>query len=228
MATIIRKQVSGFQKPRWMKPKCVRYWEVGAIPVIIGVWVPDFVGEYALKITGQDNAAMPPLITYVGALILWMACAHAIEKMGAHYRRMMFAGASAVVLAGVSIILHFGIAPGHHRMLALFMLSIGLCAYAATFMFYYTIAKAAELGVETRMVRVRNLVFWVNNAALFIGALGIGAILQASPLWVPLMRGSVLLFTCAWLLCRLAVYYFKTDKSLGVFFAKPPAEQFWY
>ncbi|MEK6815014.1 MAG: hypothetical protein AABY65_09785 [Nitrospirota bacterium] len=227
MATLVRKQVSGFEQPRWMKPKCVRYLEVGAIPTIFGVWIPDFVGQYALKVSGQESAAMPPLITYAGALILWAGCAHAIEKMGVQYKRMMVSGAAAVVLALMSVFLHFGVVPGDKLMLALFFLSIGLCAYAATFMFYFTIAKAAELGMESRMTRIRDMVFWTNNVALFVGALSIGAILLSSPSWVPLMRGSVLLFTVAWLFCRLAVYYFKTDKSLGVFFAKPPSEQFW-
>lgn len=228
MATLVRKQVSGFQQPRWMKPKCVRYLEVGAIPVIFGVWIPDFVGQYALKFSGQESNAMPPIITYAGALVLWAGCAHAIEKMGVEYKRMMMSGAAAVALAVVSVLLHFGVGPGEKLMLSLFVLSVGLCAYAATLMFYFTIAKAAELGVESRMTRVRDAVFWTNNAALFVGALSIGAILLNSNLWVPFLRGSVLLFTVAWLLCRLAVYYFKTDKSLGVFFAKPPAEQFWF
>ncbi len=227
MAVLEKKQMSGFINPRWMKPKCVRFWEIGAIPCILGVWMPDFVGQYALKIAGQPNHAFPPFITYVGALFLFAACAHAIEAMGWHYKVVMISGWSAIGLAGLSVILHFMISPGNYVMLALTVLSIGLCAYAATTMFYATISKAAELGMETRMANDQKIVFLLNHAAILLGAITVVTILMQSPIWVPLLRLTVVLFTCAWIACRMGVYFFKTDKSIGVPFAQPPDEQFW-
>jgi len=227
MSVLEKKQVSGFINPRWMKPRCVRYWEIGAIPCILGVWMPDFVGQYALKMAGEPNHAFPPFITYVGALFLWAACAHAIESMGKHYLVVMGGGAAAVALAGISVVLHFFITPGNYTMLALTVLSIGLCAYAATTMFYATIAKAAEIGMESRMAADQTAVLILNHAAILMGAVSVVAIYLASPMWPALLRITVILFTAAWVACRLAVYFFKTDKSIGVFFAKPPDEQFW-
>ncbi|MDH4183367.1 MAG: hypothetical protein OEV92_04030 [Nitrospinota bacterium] len=227
MSVLEKKQMSGFINPRWMKAKCVRYWEIGAIPCILGVWLPDFVGQYALKMQGLDNHAFPPVITYVGALFLFAACAHAIEKMGLHYNVVMAGGWSAIALAGLSVVFHFMITPGNYTMLALTVLCIGLCAYAATSMFYFTIAKAAELGMETRMARNQWIVLILNHSAILAGAVTVVAIYLQSPLWVTLLRLTVILFTMAWIACRTAVYYFKTDKSIGVFFTKPPDEQFW-
>ena len=227
MAVLEKKQLSGFINPRWMKPRCVRYWEIGAIPCILGVWLPDFVGQYALKIVGEPNHAFPPILTYIGALFLFAACAHAIEKMGLHYNVVIIMGYSAIALAGISVVLHFMITPGNYTMLALTVLSIGLCAYAATTMFYMTITKAAELGMETRMKRDQIAVLILNNAAILVGAASVAAIYMQSDIWETLLRLCVILFTLAWIACRTAVYYFKTDKSIGVFFAKPPDEQFW-
>lgn len=227
MAVLEKKQLSGFINPRWMKARCVRYWEIGAIPCILGVWMPDFVEQYALLMAGQPNHAFPPVITYVGALFLFAACAHAIEKMGFHYNIVMAGGWGAVTLAGLSVLFHFMITPGEPLMLALTVLCIGLCAYAATSMFYMTISKAAEIGMETRMARDQTAVLILNHAALLMGGASVIAILLQSPLWVLLLRVTVILFTMAWIACRTAVYFFKTDKSIGVFFAKPPDEQFW-
>lgn len=227
MPVLEKKQLSGFINPRWMKPRCVRYWEIGAIPCILGVWIPDFVGQYERLMAGEANYAFPPFITYVGALFLWAACAHAIEKMGNHYTFVMAGGGAAVTLAALSVVFHFMITPGNYTMLALTVLCIGLCAYAATSMFYFTIAKAAEIGMETRMARDQLLVLAVNHAAILAGAVSVVAIYYASPLWPALLRLTVALFTLAWIGCRLAVYFFKVDKSIGVFFAKPPDEQFW-
>lgn len=227
MSVLEKKQLSGFINPRWMKPRCVRYWEIGAIPCILGVWMPDFVSQYALKMQGVENYAFPPVITYVGALFLFAACAHAIEDMGYHYKFVIIGGWSAIALAGLSVVFHFMITPGNYVMLALTVLCIGLCAYAATSMFYFTIAKAAEIGQESRMAKDQIIVLILNHAAILTGAITVVAILMQSALWVILLRLTVILFTLAWIACRTAVYFFKTDKSIGVFFAKPPDEQFW-
>lgn len=227
MDILEKKQVSGFINPRWMKPRCVRYWEIGAIPAILGLWIPDFAGQYALKMAGESNYAFPPFITYVGALFLFAACIHAIEKMGTHYNIVIIGGWSAVALAGVSVILHFMITPGNYTMLALTILCIGLCAYAATMMLYMTIAKAAEIGMETRMARGQLFILISTHFALLLGGATTVAIFMQSEAWILLLRLTVIAFTAAWFACRLAVYYFKTDKSIGVFFAEPPDEQFW-
>ncbi len=211
-----------------MKAKCVRFWEIGAIPCILGVWLPDFVGQYVRMMAGEPNHAFPPVITYIGALFLFAACAHAIEDMGAHYKVVVISGWTMIALAGLSVVFHFMITPDNiNVMLALTVLCIGLTAYAATTMFYAVIAKAAELGMETRMLRDQKVVLIVNHAAISFGAASVVAIYLQADIWVILLRLCVILFTIAWIACKTAVYFFKTDNSLGVFFTKPPDEQFW-
>lgn len=227
MAILEKKQLSGFINPRWMKPRCVRYWEIGAIPAILGLWMPDFVGQYALKMAGNDNYAFPPFLTYVGALFLFAACAHAIENMGTHYKLMMAGGWSAIALAALSVLLHLALKPGDYGLFAILVLCIGLCAYAATMMFYFTISKAAEIGMETRMENTRKAVMILGHAALAVGALSVVAVYLESSLWIPLLRTAVVLFSITWIACRIGVYFFKEDKSIGVTFVKPPNEQFW-
>lgn len=227
MTVLEKKQLSGFINPRWVKPRCVRYWEIGAIPAILGLWIPDFVGQYALKMAGEENYAFPPFLTYVGALFLFAACAHAIENMGTHYKLMLAGGWTAIALAVLSVLLHWGLQPGGYGFFAVFILCIGLCAYAATMMFYFTISKAAEIGMETRMENTRKAVMILAHVSLVFGGFSVIAIALESSLWIPLLRTAVLLFSITWIICRLGVYFFKEDKSIGVTFVKPPDEQFW-
>ncbi|VAX23816.1 hypothetical protein MNBD_NITROSPINAE04-2584 [hydrothermal vent metagenome] len=228
MAVLEKKQMSGFIQPRWMKAKCVRFWEIGAIPAILGLWFPDFVGQYAHMMAGEANYAFPPVITYVGALFLFAACVHAIEDMGIHFKVATVCGWVMIAFAGLSVVFHFMITPENiNIMLALTILCIGLAAYMATTMFYAVIAKAAELGMETRMIMDRNVVLVFNHAAILAGAASVVAIYLQADIWLILLRLCVILFTVAWIACRTAVYFFKTDNSLGVFFTKPPDEQFW-
>jgi len=90
----------------WMKAKCVRFWEIGAIPAILGLWFPDFAGQYAKLMAGEANYAFPPVITYVGALFLFAACVHAIEDMGIHFKVATICGWVMIALAGLSVVFH--------------------------------------------------------------------------------------------------------------------------
>lgn len=227
-----KKVISGSIKPRWPKPRVVKWLEIGAIPAIIGMWIPDWAGQYIHKISGTDyifppSLAFPPIIVYIGALILWKACLEGVKDMGWHYKGVRISGTLAVICAVLSVISHFFIQPGSTVAFAITVLFIGLAAFFATGFFWFTIAKVAEISTETRTEVTKYIVLVLNIAALVLGALTVLSILKGSDGWPVLLRLTVALFTVAFLFCRYAVYCYKTQKSIGATFVKPPEEQFW-
>lgn len=232
METLKKNVINGYIKPRWKKARVVKWLEIGAIPAIIGMWFPDWAGQYIHKMSGSEYAfppylAFPPLVVYVGALILWKACLEGVKDMGWHYRGVQIAGTLAVACAGLSVVSHFFIQPGSSIAFALTILFIGLAAFFATGFFWFTIAKVAEISIETRTETTKKVVLVLDISALALGAWTVLAILTGSDIWPSLLRLTVFVFTVAFLFCRYAVYCYKTQKSIGADFVAPPEEQFW-
>jgi len=232
MTTTRKKVISGNLKPRWPKPRVVRWLEWGAVPAILGLWLPDWSGAYIAEATGEASLlpgfAFPPVLTFVGALILLKACWEGIRDMGAHYRRLRVSGLLALGFAGLSLPAHFlrG-GTGGDPWFAAEILAIGLAAFFATGFFWFTIAKVAEITVETRTEITKSAVLAFNLFALASGGATVVAILADSALWPGLLRSTLVLFTLAFALCRYAVHCYKTQKSIGASFATAPDEQFW-
>ncbi len=227
-----KKVISGSINPRWPKPRVVKWLELGAIPAIVGMWIPDWAGQYIHKMSGADyifppSLAFPPLVVYIGALILWKACLEGVKNMGWHYNGVKISGTLAVLCAGLSVIAHFFIQPESNVAFAITVLCIGLAAFFATGFFWFTIAKVAEISTETRTEVTKYSVLILNISALALGAATVLSILAGSSSWPLLLRLTVAVFTAAFLLCRYAVYCYKTQKSIGAAFVKPPEEQFW-
>lgn len=232
MEALKKKVIPGSIDPRWKKSRVVKWLEIGAIPAIIGMWFPDWAGQYIHKMSGTDYAfppslAFPPVIVFVGALILWKACLEGAKDMGWHYRGIQISGTLAVASAGLSVVFHFFIAPGSMIAFAVTILFIGLAAFFATGFFWFTIAKVAEITTETRTEVTKYIVLVLDIAALLLGGITVIAILLNSGYWPVLLRITVFAFTVAFLFCRYAVYCYKTQKSIGADFAAPPEEQFW-
>lgn len=232
MEALIKKVIPGTIKPRWPKPKVVRWLEIGAVPAIVGMWFPDWAGQYIHKMSGESyvfppSLAFPPVVVYVGAVILLKACLEGIKDMGWHYKGARLSGALAVICAGLSVVSHFFIREGSMNAFALTILFVGLAAFFATGFFWFTIAKVAEISTETRTKVTKYVVLVLNFLALLLGAITVLAILGNSSKWPMLLRLTVLTFTVAFLFCRYAVYCYKTQKSIGANFVLPPEEQFW-
>jgi len=102
-----KKAVSGSIDPRWPKPKVVKWLEIGAIPAIIGLWFPDWLGAY-----GQGSfpyippllAPFPPLVVYVGAVILIIGCYQGVKDMGFHFKGVVVSGGLGVLFALGSVV----------------------------------------------------------------------------------------------------------------------------
>ena len=232
MEILKKKVIAGTIKPRWKKARVVKWLEIGAIPAIVGMWFPDWAGQYIHKMSGTDYIfspflAFPPLVVYVGALILWKACLEGVKDMGWHYKGVQISGTLAVTCAGLSVISHFFIQPGSAVAFAITILFVGLAAFFATGFFWFTIAKVAEISIETRTEVTKKVVLVLDIVALALGAGTVLSILIGADIWPALLRLTVFVFTAAFFFCRYAVYCYKTQKSIGAAFAVPPEEQFW-
>jgi hypothetical protein len=231
MALVKKKVVSGFIRPRWPKAKVVKWLEIGAIPAILGLWMPDWVGGYA-HIFQADGIhrfvafPFPPILTYVGAVILIKACLEGIRDMGIHYRAARILGFLAIALAGISVPLHFA-ASGPNLWFALELLSIGLAAFLGTGVLWITVVKVAEITMESRTRTTADVILVLNAAALVAGASSVLKVLLESPGWPIFLRIAVTLFTAAFAACRYGVHCYGTQKYIGASFVSAPDEQYW-
>jgi len=219
-----KKAVSGSIDPRWPKPKVVKWLEIGAIPAIIGLWFPDWLGAY-----GQGAAPyippllppFPPLVVYVGAVILIIGCYQGVKDMGFHFKAVVVSGGLGVSLAVASVAAQlFGQS-------YLSLLLTGLAAVFATGALWFTIGKVADITQETRT----RFTWWaiavltVLTAAVYLTGLYLFATGVAAGFSI--LRLGVLLLTATFGLCRYGVYCYKTQTSIGAGFRSAPDEQYW-
>jgi hypothetical protein len=230
MSTPRKTVVSGSIRPRWPKARVLKWLEWGAIPAILGLWLPDWAGGYAAAFTGAPPGPgalpFPPVVTYAGAVILFVGCLEGIRDMGVHYRLARALAILAVLSAAASIPLHF-LAAGPGPVFAAELLSIGLAAALGTAVLGITIAKVAEIATETRARRTRDAVVALGASATAAGVASAALVVAGSPGWPIALRLCVVLFTAAFVACRYGVYCYRAQTSIGAAFAAAPDEQFW-
>jgi hypothetical protein len=219
-----KKVISGSIEPRWPKPRVVIWMEIGAIPAILGLWWPDWLGAYG----AGDYAYLPPLLppfppllVYVGAAILLVACYQGVKGMGFHFKGVVIAGALCVSAAAASIVVQLF---GHPHVS---LLLTGLAAVFAAGFFWFTIGKVADITQESR-VRATwwgVLVLTALTAIVYLGGLYLFTAGEATGF--PIMRVAIVLLTATFGLCRYAVYCYKTQTSIGAGFRDDPEDQYW-
>jgi hypothetical protein len=232
MSIILKEQIIGSIKPRWPKKRVVKWLEWGAVPAILGLWIPDWSGEYIKMLSNSHDSyisylVFPPVITFIGAVILFKGCTEGIKDMGWHYKGALWSGWIAIAFAGLSLIWNFLIQQNPVIFSALTILSIGLAAFFASGILWLTILKVAEISVESRTSRTSNIILVLGITALISGAVSVILIYFQHPLFVFFLRLTVVLFTIVFGFCRYGVYCYKTQKSIGAGFTSPPDEQFW-
>jgi hypothetical protein len=214
-----KKAISGSIDPRWPKSKVVKWLEVGAVPAILGL------GAYtpgSARTIPPQVPAFPPLLTYVGAVILLVACYQGIKGMGFHFKGVVISGALCLASAVASVVLQlFGLS-------YLSLLSTGLAAVFAAGFFWFTIGKVAEVTQETRT----RFTWWavavltVVTAAVYLTGLYLFAFGNASA-GFSVMRWGIVLLTATFGFCRYGVHCYKTQTSIGAAFKAEPDEQYW-
>ncbi|HSN92597.1 MAG TPA: hypothetical protein VLS93_15305 [Anaeromyxobacteraceae bacterium] len=227
MAVARKKVVPGSIRPRWPKARVVRWLEVGAVPALLGLWIPDWAGGYAARAAGEPARwAFPPVIAYAGAVVLLVACAQGVKNMGRHWRGVLVSGALALAAAAASVGLHLAIPLAPRPLAAATVGAILAALFSATLVLWFTIAKVAEITAEPRAAATRRGVLLASVAALLPGAAGVAALAAGAPAlgW---LRASVVATTAAFLLCRYGVHCYRTQRSIGATFAASPGDQFW-
>lgn len=229
--TTKKKVINGSISPRWPKPRVVRWLELGTIPALLGLWLPDWVAGYA-KMFGAGAAgplpwAFPPALTYAGAVVLLVGCGQGIREMGAHFKALKVFGGLAVVLAGLSVVLHFLLTARADGRFALLIAAIGLAAFFASAVLLVTIAKVAEITTETRARLTRNAVIGGMVASLAASLVAAAEVLAGNTSWVLWLRIATVLFSATFIACRYGVHCYKTQRTIGAAFALAPEEQFW-
>jgi hypothetical protein len=233
-----KKAVSGFIEPRWPKERVVKWLEIGAVPAIVGLWFPDWLGSFGrgeVPFIPPLLPILPPLLSYGGALILLKACYEGIKNMGFHFKGLLISGTVCVLSAVISIVLVF---TGQSL---LSLLLTGSAAFFAAGFFWFTIGKVYEITQEKRTRITWHFVWVLSVLALAVYAAGwfllfrqspagIGSTVPAGP-DVPgaffLIRIGVAVITLAFFFCRYGVYCYKTQTSIGARFAISPDDQYW-
>ncbi len=223
-----KRVVSGGLQPRWPKPRVVRWLEAGAIPALVGLWLPDWVGGYAAALAGVPPrlpaVPFPPVLAYAGAIILLLACAQGVKGMGSHYRGVLAAGGVAVAAAGGSVALHLLLVPDRLGLAVL----VSFLAFAAAVGFvWFTLRKVAEITTERRARRAAAIVAGFAAAALLPAVAATLLALHGDPGWTAPARAAQILFTVSLAAARYGVHCYKTQSSIGATFSTRPAEQFW-
>ncbi|MCF6356324.1 MAG: hypothetical protein L3J54_00835 [Draconibacterium sp.] len=229
MDITLKEHITGGIKPRWTKKKVVKWLEWGAVPAILGLWLPDWSGGYIQLFSELNNSwlAFPPLLLFVGAVILLKASAEGIRNMGWHYKGVLYSGFLAIALAGASLVWHFFISRNPQVFGSLTLFSIVLAISFSVAFLWFTIAKVAEIAVERRTLRIRNIIVVLGVVSLLAGSVASLLIYLQHPYYKYLIRLTIILFTICFGFCRYGVYCYKTQKSIGATHTTPPDEQFW-
>jgi hypothetical protein len=220
-----KSAVSGSIAPRWPKQRVVTWLTAGATLAITGLWWPDWLGAYghgAVPYIPPLISPQPPLLTYVGATVLLVACYQGIKGMGSHFRGVMIAGALSLASATASIV---------WQMLGidvLSLLSTGLAAVFASIFLWFTIGKVADIAQETRTrvawlaiagFTLASAIAYLSGLYLFMGGATENGLL--------VMRGGIVLLTVNYSICAYGIYCYKTQTSIGAGFSIEPDRQFW-
>lgn len=221
---IKKRAVSGSIDPRWPKSKVVRWLEIGAIPAILGLWWPDWLGAYG----GGDAWYLPPLmppfppvLTFAGAAILLVACYQGIKDMGYHFAGVKVSGALCVTAAAASIAFQLAGSP------YLSLLFTGLAAVFAAGFFWFTIGKVAEITQETRTRSTWWAVLVLTAVTAPVYLVGLYLHANGAELGLTVMRVAIALLTVTFAACRYGVHCYKTQTSIGAGFRDDPDSQYW-
>lgn len=232
MDILIKRHIRGTIKPRWAKPKVVKWLEWGAVPAIVGLWLPNWLDGYSQLLSQGEyiqkhSFAFPPIVSYIGALILFKACTEGIKDMGYHYKGAVVSSLIAIIFAALSFVFHFLIGLNTELFGALTIATIGLAAFFSATVFWFTLGKVAEIADETRAHITKRAILITNIAALTSGVASVILIYIQNLNFILALRITVVLFTITFLLCRYGVYCYKTQKSIGATTPVETDEQFW-
>jgi hypothetical protein len=224
--SVKKKAVSGFIKPRWTKDRVVKYLEWGAIPTILGLWWPDWLGAYAEGasfVIPPPLPVLPPLLTYIGAVLLLLGCYEGIKNMGYHFKGLKIAGTLTVLSAVLSLVFVF-----IPELKILSLAFTGLAGYFGAGFMWFTIGKVYEISQERRAKNTALAILVFDQITLLVYVAGLILLFfNNHSAGYLLLRAGVASLTITFFFCRFAVYVYKTQTSIGAKFAETPDVQYW-
>ena len=170
----------------------------GAVLAIAGLWVPNWIAALA----GGGNPFLglaifrTPVITYLGDIVLWLACILVLGIQGIGSGYITWVGLSSIVIAITSSVLaQVRASP------SLILLLITIAAFLATFFIYWTLEKIEEIR---RLVK--RAVFGMNLMAIILGiaavVLGLSSSNDVALLLIYSMAGC---YTLTWLMAAVSI-----------------------
>lgn len=205
------------------KPLVVALLWIGAILAIAGLWIPSWVKALA---GGEALFGLAlfrtPVVTYLGAIILWLGCVLGVRGMGKHGRYVFWLGICAIAAAIISWILALvGVLP------SAILLLVGIAAFLATLFIYWTLDKVEEIILDKVVGRVKRVVLGLNFVGIILGAIAVVVGLSSISYMVSLTYATVAVYTVTWIIACIGIYRYQTEKRLAGEFAVPPEEQVW-
>jgi len=183
----------------------------GAVLALAGLWWPGWIAPLVGGGTPLLGLAIfrTPVVTYLGYIILWVACIMVVGIGGSASGYAGWVGlASVVIVLASSVVAH----AGGSAWAILLLLTIG--AFLATLFIYWTMAKVAEIRRT-----VKRLV-WTLNSIAFI--LGIAASVLASGGGTALLLTYAMagIYTLTWLVIAISVlpshYRYMVEKKTAM------------
>jgi len=197
---------------------------IGAVLAIVGLWFPNWVRALAGSVDPLFVFALfkTPVITYIGAIVLWIGCLLGVKDMGKHFTYVLWFGIGAILSAVISWILALlGV------MSPIILLFIGVAAFLATIFMYWTFDKVEEIILDKMEGHVKRIVLWLDVLGILVGAIAVIVGLFASQYMVMLIYITLAVFTVDWIVACIGVYRYQVEKRLAGEFAAPPEEQVW-
>jgi len=165
---------------------------------IAGLWWPDWIGALAGNSSPFLGLSVfrTPLISYLGYIILWLACIMVVGLKGSasDYKAPGWVGlASVAVVIASSILAQLG----GSAFAILLLFTIG--SFLATLFIYWTMAKVTEIK------RMTKRIVWLLNIVALV--LGLTAVLAGQPsdmaLWFTYSMAGV--YALTWLVIAISV-----------------------
>jgi len=206
------------------KPLVVTLLWIGASLAILGLWLPSRVSALAGSETPLFGFALfrTPVVTYLGAIILWLGCLLGVWGMGKHSRYVLWLGIGAIAAAIISWVLALvGVLP------SAVLLLVGIAAFLATLFIYWTFDKVEEIILDKVVGRIKRAVLWMNIAGIILGAIAVVAGMFSANYMVAPTYATVAVYTATWIVACIGIYRYQTEKRLAGEFATPPEEQVW-
>src|SRR3972149_5533188 len=169
----------------------------GAVLAIAGLWWPNWIEA----LVGQQSPFLDlalfrtPVISYLGYIILWIACIMVVGLKGAasDYGAPGWVGLASVAIAIISSVMaHLGASP------SIILLLFTIAAFLASLFIYWTMEKMVEIK---RMAK--RTVYGVNLIALVLGISAVVA--MSSSIGVALTYATAAVYMLTWLLIAVSV-----------------------